>query len=571
MEKFIRVLVVGDSEDDTQMLVSEIRKGGFEIQYQTVNTAIAMSNALIEKSWDLVISDYNMPTFNGYDALKLFKRTGLDCSFILVSDAIPDETAVATVRAGADEYVRKENLKWLLPAIERQLKQAEVRRQWNKANEKLQHIAYHDITTELPNYAFLRERLEYAISNAEREKYQGALLIMKASRFRQMNEALGDQLFDILLMQFARRVSTDLDPSFTFACLRSNEFAVLIPVVTATASAVQVVQNIIKALEAPFIIGQGLELEIQVSIGVALFPQHATAPDLLIRRARAALGEARKNRSPYLFYSGEGEEQQSRRHQLSLVSDLRRAIIENELLVFYQPKVDLRTLQVTGVEALVRWKHPRLGILAPDRFVPLAEQTGLIMPLTLSVLNEALRQCRAWNQASRQMTVAVNLSPWNLQSSVLPEQIRGLLTSAGVSPLQLELEITESAIMTNIKQATEILTVLKEMGLRLSVDDFGTGYSSLAHLHRLPIDTIKIDQSFVMKMASEPNDAVIVRSMIHLAHNLSLTVVAEGVENRETLRMLVTMGCDTAQGYYISHPRPAEELSHNFDWLQKEA
>jgi EAL domain-containing protein (putative c-di-GMP-specific phosphodiesterase class I) len=169
------------------------------------------------------------------------------------------------------------------------------------------------------------------------------------------------------------------------------------------------------------------------------------------------------------------------------------------------------------------------------------------------------------------MTVAVNLSPWNLQSSVLPEQISGLLASAGVSPLQLELEVTESAIISNINQATEMLTVMKEMGLRVSVDDFGTGYSSLAHLHRLPIDAIKIDKSFVMKMATEPHDAVIVRSMIHLAHNLELKIIAEGVENRETMRMLVTMGCDLAQGYYISHPRPAGELPHNFAWLSNEA
>jgi EAL domain-containing protein (putative c-di-GMP-specific phosphodiesterase class I) len=217
----------------------------------------------------------------------------------------------------------------------------------------------------------------------------------------------------------------------------------------------------------------------------------------------------------------------------------------------------------------VRWKHPQLGILTPDHFIPLAEQTGLIMPLTLWVFNAALRQCKVWNQENVGLNVAVNLSPLNLQSSRLPEQIDGLLTSSGISPSQLELELTESAIMANPKQAAEILASMKQMGLLITVDDFGTGYSSLAHLHKLPIDAIKIDKSFVMKMATETQDAVIVRSMIHLAHNLNLKVVAEGVENRQTMDMLRTMGCDMAQGYHISHPRPAEELPRRLqDWRE---
>jgi predicted signal transduction protein with EAL and GGDEF domain len=385
-----------------------------------------------------------------------------------------------------------------------------------------------------------------------------------------MNETLGDPLFDLLLIQFARRVRAALDQSLTFACVRSNEFAVLVPATSSSDHAVQIVYSIAKALDSPFILREGLKVEIQVSFGIAFFPDHATVSDLLLKRARAALATAITNRRQYAFYSGE---QYERTHnQLSLVTDLRRAIIENELFLVYQPKVDLPTMQVAGVEALVRWKHPSLGILTPEHFIALAEQAGLIMPLTLWVLDAGLRQCRIWNQKSAQLTVAVNLSPWNLQSSVLPEQIRGLLASSGASASQLELEITESALMTNPTQATQMLSAIKQIGLRLSVDDFGTGYSSLVYLHRLPIDAIKIDKSFVQKLATEPRDAVIVRSVIQLAHNLGLKVVAEGVENRETLRTLVTMGCDMAQGYYISHPRPAEELLCGFgDWLTNKA
>jgi diguanylate cyclase (GGDEF)-like protein len=558
MEKTIRALLVQNSDDDAQLIVREMRKGGYNVEYQRVDTAVALSKTLLEKNWDIVISDFKMPNFNGNDALKLFKRASIDCPFLMVSGAVPDETGIAMMKAGAHDYVMKGNLNRLVPVIERELQQSEVRHQQKRANERLQHLAYHDVTTDLPNYVFLHERLDQAILNAERQKNQVALLVMRVNRFRKMNETLGDQLIDILLMQFGRRVSEVLQPYHTFACLRGDEFALLIPVTDGAQAAVQVVREISKVLDRPFIIADGLKIEMQVSFGIALFPEHATAADLLIRRARIALSTAKKDRSPYAFYSVQQSE--SNEHQLTLVGDLRRAIIENQLFLLYQPKVDLSTLQVTGVEALVRWKHPAFGILTPNHFIPLAEQTGLIMPLTLWVLNDALKQCNVWNQEELRLNVAVNLSPWNLQSSALPEQIRGLLTSSGVSPFQLELEITESAIMANPTQATETLTVLKEMGLRIAIDDFGTGYSSLALLHRLPVDVIKIDKSFVTKLATEAQDAVIVRSMIYLAHNLGLKVVAEGVENRETMRMLVKTGCDMAQGYHISHPRLAEEL-----------
>jgi diguanylate cyclase (GGDEF)-like protein len=558
MEKAIRALLVEDSDDDAQLVVQELRKCGYNVEYHRVDTAVALSKALLEGNWDIILSDYKMRNLNGSDALKLYKRTSVDCPFLMVSGAVSEETGIAMMKAGARDYVLKGNLTRLLPVVERELEQTEIRRQWKRAGERLQHLAYHDVTTDLPNYAFLHERLNQTILNAERQKNHIALLVMRVNRFQKMNETLGDQLIDILLMQFARRVSEVLQPSYTFACLRGSEFAVLIPVTDGANTALQMVRDIGKVLERPFIIAEGLKIEMQVSVGIALFPEHATTGDLLVRRARVALAAAKKDHNPYAVYSVQQSE--STQHQLTLVGDLRRAIIDNQLFLLYQPKVDLSTLEVMGVEALVRWKHPTFGILTPDHFIPLAEQTGLIMPLTLWVLNEALRQCNLWNQQEVRLSVAVNLSPWNLQSSALPEQIKGLLTSSGVSPVQLELEITESAIMANPTQATEILTVMKAMGLRIAIDDFGTGYSSLALLNRLPVDIIKIDKSFVTKLAIEAQDAVIVRSMIYLAHNLGLKVVAEGVENRETMRMLIKIGCDMAQGYHISHPRPAEEL-----------
>lgn len=557
MGKLIRALLVDDSVDDVQLLLREIHQAGYNVEYERVETAAALSAALSEKSWDVVIAEHKMPNLSSSDALRLFKRSNLDCPFIIVSDAISDETGVATMQRGAHDYVMKSNLKRLVPAMERELQQAETRRLAKGAHERLQHLACHDLLTDLPNYGLFSERVAQAILSAKHAKSRLAVLVMRVNRFQEMNEALGDQFCDVLLVQLARRLTSESHSSLTFSCLRSNEFAVLIPAADNANAAVQVVDEITKILERPFIIADGLKLEIQVSFGIALFPEHATTADLLIRKARGALALVRKGHTAYAFYL---EEQQSSHRQLSLVADLRRAIIGHQLFLLYQPKVDLATLRLAGVEALVRWQHPELGILTPDQFIPMAEKTGLIMPLTLWVLNEALRQCNKWNRDKVPVSVAVNLSPLNLQSSALPEQIRGLLSSSDIPPSQLELELTESAIMANPRLAAEILTVMKQMGLKLAVDDFGTGYSSLAHLNSLPIDSIKIDKSFVIRMATETQDTVIVRSMIHLAHNLGLKVVAEGVENRQTLDILRKMGCDMAQGYHISHPRPAEEL-----------
>jgi EAL domain-containing protein (putative c-di-GMP-specific phosphodiesterase class I) len=323
------------------------------------------------------------------------------------------------------------------------------------------------------------------------------------------------------------------------------------------------VRRILKGMEQPFTLG-GLKIEVQASIGIALLPEHGVNVDAFIQRANIALSEARKLRSGFAIYSP--EQDHSNPHRLELVGELRRALVEDQLFLLYQPKTDLRTGYVTDVEALARWKHPKFGIVPPDQFVPLAERTGLIMPLTLWVLHEALRQCRAWNQAGLGIGMAVNLSMFNLQAPELPDQIAGLLGKSGVAPSQLRLEITESAIMANPAQTMDNLTRMSKMGLQISIDDFGTGYSSLAHLKKLPVHELKIDKSFVMNMAIDKDDAVIVRATIDLGHHFGLKVVAEGVENQKTRKMLSTFNCDLAQGYYISKPLPAGDL---MEWLAK--
>ena len=421
----------------------------------------------------------------------------------------------------------------------------------------------YQVLTDLPGHTFLYARLQEAMDVGQRENKLVALLIMGLIPFREINQTLGYHIGDLLLRQVGLRVRDLLGDSGMIVRLRGVEFAVLLPSVGGPEDVTPVVRSILKALEQPFMLG-ALKLEVQASIGIAFFPEHATNADALIQRANVALSSAKNTRSRYAIYSAKEDESSPRR--LVLIGELRRAIVEDQLFLSYQPKIDLRTGGVTGVEALVRWQHPQLGTILPDQFIPLAEQTGLIMPLTLWVLHEALRQCHTSNQPGLEIKMAVNLSMWNLQAQEFPDQVAGLLATCGVAPAHLELEITESAIMANPERTMENLTRMSNMNLRFSIDDFGTGYSSLAYLKKLPVKEIKIDKSFVMNMAADKDDAVIVRSIIDLSHNLGLKVVAEGVENQETKRMLVALNCDGAQGYYISKPLPAAELT---DWLRK--
>ena len=558
MNQPLRVLFVEDSEDDALLVVRQLRQGSFDVAFERVDTADALTSALSQGTWDIVISDYRMPRMSGTEALEIFKKCGQEIPFIFVSGTIGEDTAVAAMKAGANDYVMKGNLKRLLPAVERELSEAEIRRQRRQSEERLRYLAYHDVVTELPNYAFFFERVEQGIMAAQRKQHQIALLILKVRGFVEINETLGHRKADLLLKLVGQRLRNDLDASYAPACLRGNEFAMLLPSLRDVDEASQAAREILKCLEAPFVL-DGLTLGIQVNLGIACFPQHGTSADFLIQRARVALSAANKNRRDYAVYSPEQAEGSIDR--LTLVHDLRRAIVEDQLFLMYQPKVDLRGGHITAVEALLRWKHPELGLISPDRFISLAEQTALIMPLTLWVLHKALHQMKQWHDDHRHFTIAVNLSTWSLIAIELPDQIGGLLASSKVPASELMFEITESATMANPEIALKNVTQMKSMGFRFSIDDFGTGYSSLEYLSRFPISEIKIDRSFVMNMMKKQEDLVIVRSTIDLGHNLGVKVVAEGVENRETMDLLVELGCDEAQGYYFSRPLLPQELS----------
>ncbi|HWE64239.1 MAG TPA: EAL domain-containing protein [Chloroflexota bacterium] len=426
-----------------------------------------------------------------------------------------------------------------------------------RQSARLAHQALHDALTDLPNRALLHERLQQALRDAQRGQEATALLLMDLDRFKEINDTFGHQYGDQVLQQVGRRLREHVRAEDTVARLGGDEFAVLLPLTDAP-GATRIAEAILSTLERPFSL-DGYNMSVEASIGIAVAPAHGQDAITLLRRADVAMYAAKQATGGAALYAPEQDHYSPAR--LSLVGELRQAIDQGQLLLHYQPKLSVKTGQLDGVEALVRWHHPVRGLLPPDQFIPLAEHTGLITPLTHWVVQEAARQCRAWLDDGLSIHVAVNLSARLLHDARLAQTIATLLAAQDVRPEWLEIEITESAMMVDPARAQAVLSHLHQMGMRLAIDDFGTGHSSLAYVMRLPVDAIKIDKSFVLTMAGGREGATIARSIIDLGHNLGLAVVAEGVENQATWNQLAALGCDLVQGYHLSRPLPAAELT----------
>jgi diguanylate cyclase (GGDEF)-like protein/PAS domain S-box-containing protein len=427
----------------------------------------------------------------------------------------------------------------------------------------IEYQALHDALTDLPNRTLLADRLNQAILSAVRGAQFLALIIMDLDHFKEINDTLGHHSGDLILQQVAIRVRRVLRESDTVARLGGDEFAVLLPAADIK-DATRIAKKLLDALDHPFEM-ETQSFHIGASLGIALFPEHGRDGAALMRRADVAMYEAKRKKTGFEVYDP-AKDQHSLRN-LSLMGELRTALDRGQLTIHYQPEVNPQTGRVSGVEALLRWRHPQHGLLYPDEFIPLVEQAGLIGQVTLWVLHEAMAQRRNWEQSGIDVSMAVNLSVRNLQDSSFPNDVSAILREYDRAQVQrLRFEITESAMMVDPVRALEVLNVLGVMGVRLSIDDFGTGYSSLAYLKQLPVAELKIDKSFIMSMGANDNNAVIVRSTIDLAHNIGLRVVAEGVEDKQTYDMLAALGCDSVQGYYISSAMPAEEFIR---WLQQ--
>ncbi|MFZ1997404.1 MAG: EAL domain-containing protein [Solirubrobacteraceae bacterium] len=428
-----------------------------------------------------------------------------------------------------------------------------------------EHQALHDGLTGLANRTLFRDRIDQALRVRRRTCKKAAVLVMDLDGFKEINDSLGHGAGDELLVELGRRLTDTLRGSDTVARLGGDEFGVLLPEATVPEDVLSAVERIRAALERPVTV-QGLPLSLEASIGIALYPDDGDDVETLVRCADGAMYHAKREKLGWAFYDTHCIPHGTNR--LTIVGELRRALHQRELILHYQPKAFLRGGEIHSVEALIRWNHPGRGLIGPDEFIPVAQETGLIKPLTLYVIEEALRQCRSWQDEGVRLAIAVNLSTRSLVDPDFPAQVAGLLERWGVEPSLLELEITESSMLADPARTKEILEQLAEMKIRLSIDDFGTGYSSLAYLKRLPVSEIKIDRSFVMNMDHDEDDAIIVRSTIDLGRNLGLDIVAEGVETAETWSVLTSLGCTAAQGYYLSRPVPGPDL---LVWLAERA
>jgi diguanylate cyclase (GGDEF)-like protein len=421
---------------------------------------------------------------------------------------------------------------------------------------QLETQAMYDLLTGLPNRSLLHDRLNHAIELSKRKSTSFGLILMDLDRFKGINDTLGHGVGDEVLREVGRRLKATIRAEDTVARLGGDEYVLLIDGLEPQGAAL-VANKILASLDRPFF-WQNQSIDLGASLGCSFYPSQCGDASGLLRCADIAMYVAKRSGQGYALYSPDQEV--TSRDDLSLKSELREAIQKDQLCLHYQPQIDHRTQRIVGLEALVRWQHPQRGFLAPDTFIPQAEEAGLIGPLTLWVLKSALARQAALQQQGLLLNMAVNLSARNLHDLELPASVRRLLRESGVDPRYLTLEITESAVMSNPSDGLTILSELDRMGVKLAIDDFGTGYSSLAYLKRLPVDELKIDKSLVTDMEVNENDAVIVRSTIDLAHNLGLKVTAEGVETQDVWDTLSILGCDQSQGYFMGRPMSEEKL-----------
>ena len=432
----------------------------------------------------------------------------------------------------------------------------------NNALDDAMRQALHDELTGLPNRACFYDRAEQALRNSARDGSHTAVLLFDLDRFKEINDTLGHKYGDRVLKEIGPRIRSVLRSADTLARLGGDEFCVLLPRIDGVGSAIDVADRVVATLEAPFDI-DGMMLVVEASCGIAVAPNNGDNADVLLQRADVAMYVAKNSHGSIVAYNDGLDVNTPAR--LALLGELRTAIAEDELELYYQPQALLDGGRVRAVEALVRWRHPTRGLFPPNQFIPMAEHTALIKPLTTWVLNDALRTRRRWLDEgdpfiSDELLVAINLSTRSLLDDGFPSEVLAALDRWEVPPHLLQLEITESGIMADPPRARRLLRDLAQVGVTLSIDDFGTGYSSLAYLKNLPVNQLKIDQSFVSNMREDPNDAIIVRSVIDLGRNLGLETVAEGVEDRDTWNELSDLGCVSAQGYYLARPMTADNF-----------
>jgi diguanylate cyclase (GGDEF)-like protein/PAS domain S-box-containing protein len=685
MADSIRLLIIEDSEDDAILVHRLLRRSGYQVESERVDSARGLTRAL-GKKWDIVISDHSMPHFSGLEALKMVRKVNPEMPFIFVSGTMGEETATEAMRVGAQDYLLKTNLKRLVPAVQRELLQAEDRSRLreqvqsdqiilnsigdavlctdidgnltylNLAAEKmtgwsceegagrpmadifrvadatghdaakptqmavghdqhvrvpssgnlirrdgreipietvvsplhdsrgqvtgavtvvrdvtlaramalqLAHSALHDVLTGLPNRMLLNDRVNQAIALASRHQGKFAVLFLDLDGFKYINDSLGHPIGDKLLQSIGNRLVDCVRASDTISRQGGDEFVVLLSEMNRSDEAAAMARRMLETVAETHFIGQH-SLHITTSVGVSIYPDDGLDAETLIKNSDTAMYQAKENgRQTYEFFTPAMNARAVERQ--SIEEGLRHALRRDEFILHYQPKVDLKSGEITGAEALIRWTHRIRGLVPPAQFISVAEDCGLILPIGNWVLRDACKQARSWADAGLPLAVAVNISAREFRDKHFLEGVLEILNETDLDPRYLELELTESVLMKRAEYAESILKTLSARGVRIAVDDFGTGYSSLSYLTKFSIDTIKIDQSFIRRITTTPNEATIVNAVISMGRSLKMRVIAEGVETLEELSFLQAHQCDEAQGYYFSEAVDPQQFAKLLD------
>ena len=560
------ILIIDDDEQIRRLLKDLLGPGN---ECTTVGSAEEALAVLHSINFNLVISDINMGGISGLDLVpRVLERTP-DTVVVMISGQQTIDFAIEAMRAGAFDYITKPlDIRHVETAVSRALAHHQLltqkRRYENHLEElvkertaEIEHLAFYDQLTDLPNRTLFADRCTQALAGAQLSKRLVGVALVSLDRFKKVSDTLGHSAGDIVLSKAAARLQCCVSDADTVARVEGSEFALLLTQVDAAGDLAEVAAAVHDAFKLPFRLGNQ-EVYVTTSIGISLFPFNGENSNTILGNAGAALYRAKKQGgNNHQFYAADMNSLARRR--LELETGMRRAIENQEFVTYYQPVVNLASGEVVGSEALVRWRHPELGLLSPGRFIGLAEDTGLILAIAEFVLCAACARTRAWQERGfGRLRIAVNISARHFQQKNFLERLEEILGETRLDPGCLELELTETSIMENTDSAVKLLAQIRKLGVTVAIDDFGTGYSSLSYLKCLPIDTVKLDRLFVMGATTDPDDAALVMAIVTLAHNLRLRVIAEGVETEEQVDFLRLLRCDEAQGFLFGEPMPAK-------------
>jgi diguanylate cyclase len=559
------ILIIDDAEQIRYLLVDLLSD---KYECRTAASVEEAQSLIGDLEFDVVLCDINLGQLSGLVLVPRIHERAPETVVVMISGQSTIEHAIEAMRVGAFDYITKPvDLRLVEAALQRALSHhkllVEKRRYESNLEElvrqrtaEVEYLAYYDALTDLPNRKLFADRLTQALSGALRGQEMIGVLLLSVDRFKKVNDTLGHALADELLTDVATRLKNCVRDSETVARFEGDEFALLLRQREDTKDLANLARSLNDIFKQSFQL-EGHEVYVTASIGISLSPFDGEDTTTVLKNAGAALYRAKRmGGNNYQFYTADMNARAVKR--LSLETNLQRAVENKEFVVYYQPQVELESRQLIGTEALVRWQHPELGLLPPSEFIPLAEDTGLILPIGAWVLRTACAQARAWQESGKpELRVSVNVSPRQFQQKDLLGSVVAALEDAGLDSRFLEVELTESSIMQNPEAAVTALNGFRDLGVKVLIDDFGTGYSSLGYLKRLPIDGLKLDRTFVNGATTDPDDAALVMAIITLAHNLRLEVIAEGVETEEHLRFLRLLRCDGGQGYFFGKPVPA--------------